>query len=945
MMNKNSFKKILTASLVVLSLTFALLGFTSIMRTPANAEEIPTVTDGSKIEMESVTPNGTPTYNNTSFIYDKDTASGGKAIGNWGNGNNNVTYKFKLEKAQKAKIGIALVTGWGGTQLITKVNGTSVPFETGFDSFNNDYHAFKVYYLKEVELVAGENSLYLEAYEGSNFNFDYITFKFSPEVHACEHVCKTCGLCTDFTCTDEVCAKKCEGHSQKGEHTHTFVNGVCSCGDIKIEVESVNPNGTPMDGNPTFIFDKATASGGKVIGNWGNGDTNVTYKFTAPKASWAKIGIALVTGWGSTSLITKVNGNSVSFVGSFDPFTDYNSGWYNFKTYYLQDVEIKEGENTIYLEADGGGRFNFDYILVEYFEKEAHVCKHVCETCGKCTDETCTDEVCKDKCLGHAPHACGHVCEICGLCTDFTCAKEACAKKCEGHSVDGDHTHTYVNGVCSCGNIKIEVESVKPNGTPTDGNPAFIFDKATASGGKVIGNWGKGDTNVTYKFTAKKAGWARIGIALVTGWTGTDLITKVNGEKVSFVGKFDPFTDWENGWYNFKTYYLQDVEVQEGENTIYLEACEGSNFNFDYILVNFIEKPAHVCKHVCETCGKCTDEACTDEVCKDKCLGHHVHAFKDGRCECGAYLLEAEDTDYNSTVESTDMSGAGVIVEETELASGGKVLGNWGKPGNKIVWSLEFGKATIAPIVLRMAPCSPAANFSNVIKLTVNDKVVALLNDSLPGLVGQGWYDFKDFETEPVEFSQGKVTIVMEMLQVYFVNVDCIVLGIPADVSVKVSEDAVKPEISEIKVVSTELVTGKEIEFSYTAKDNVTAEDKLVKVEKVYLNYNKEGQEEVACNSGKFTPAKAGRYTIVVTVTDEAGNTETGTRSLTVEESGTPVNPDSGNSGTGSNSGSSSSSGKKGSCIGSIDMGYVLFPIALALLSLVIIKKRKTGDR
>ncbi len=723
-MNKNSFKKILTASLVVLSLTFALLGFTSIMRKPANAEEIPTVTDGSKIEMESVTPNGTPTFNNTSFIYDKDTASGGKAIGNWGNGNNNVTYKFKLEKAQKAKIGIALVTGWGGSQLITEVNETSVPFETGFDSFNNDYHAFKVYYLKEVELVAGENSLYLEAYEGSNFNFDYITFKFSPEVHAC-----------------------------------------------------------------------------------------------------------------------------------------------------------------------------------------------------------------------------GHVCEICGLCTDFTCAKEACAKKCEGHSVDGDHTHTYVNGVCSCGNIKIEVESVKPNGTPTDGNPAFIFDKATASGGKVIGNWGKGDTNVTYKFTAKKAGWARIGIALVTGWTGTDLITKVNGEKVSFVGKFEPFTDWENGWYNFKTYYLQDVEVQEGENTIYLEACEGSNFNFDYILVNFIEKPAHVCKHVCETCGKCTYEACTDEVCKDKCQGHHVHAFKDGRCECGAYLLEAEDTDYNSTVESTDTSGAGVIVEETELASGGKVLGNWGKPGNKIVWSLEFGKATIAPIVLRMAPCSPAANFSSVIKLTVNDKVVALLNDSLPGLVGQGWYDFKDFETEPVEFSQGKVTIVMEMLQVYFVNVDCIVLGIPADVSVKVSEDAVKPEISEIKVVSTELVAGKEIEFSYTAKDNVTAEDKLVKVEKVYLNYNKEGQEEVAYNSGKFTPAKAGRYTIVVTVTDEAGNTETGTRSLTVEESGTPVNPDSGNSGTGSNSGSSSSSGKKGSCIGSIDMGYVLFPIALALLSLVIIKKRKTGDR
>ncbi len=34
-------------------------------------------------------------------------------------------------------------------------------------------------------------------------------------------------------------------------------------------------------------------------------------------------------------------------------------------------------------------------------QPETHTCKHVCPTCGKCTDSTCTDPVCKDKCQGH----------------------------------------------------------------------------------------------------------------------------------------------------------------------------------------------------------------------------------------------------------------------------------------------------------------------------------------------------------------------------------------------------------------------------------------------------------------------------------------------------------------------------------------------------------------
>ena len=594
----------------------------------------------------------------------------------------------------------------------------------------------------------------------------------------------------------------------------------------RIEMESVTPNGTPTGDNDTMVFEKETASGGAVIGNWGNADNNVTYKFTVEEATKARIGIALVTGWGGTNLITRVNGVDVSFADSFDPFTDWDNGWYNFKVYNLEEVDLVAGENTLYLEAYEGSNFNFDYITFTFI-------------------------------------------------------------------ADGEETHVceYVDGKCVCGNLKIEVESVTPNGTPTDGNPTFIYDQETASGGKVIGNWGNGDTNVTYTFTAEEAGYARVGIALVTGWRDTQLLTKVNGVEVKFTSSFAPFTDWDNGWYNFKVYYLEVAEVVAGENTIYLEAFEGSNFNFDYILVDFVEKPEHVCKSVCEICGKCLNAACEEEVCADKCQGHHEHSWTDGRCECGAALLEAEDTDWANTIESTDSSGMGVIIEQTELASGGWIVGNWGKTGNKIVWAIELDKATTASMTLYAAPCSPANNFSAVMKLTVNGEEVGLVNDAMPGLVGSAWYDFKAFETNAVEFPAGKVTIVLEMLvDGYFTNVDCLAIALPADVTISMS-DGLAPEISDIEVKSTDLTAGKEIEFTYTVSDNKTATENITVETKVYLNYNRDSQEEIACVNNKFTPTKEGRYTIVITATDEAGNVTKQTRALSISAAETPVTP------------------------------------------------------
>ena len=271
----------------------------------------------------------------------------------------------------------------------------------------------------------------------------------------------------------------------------------------------------------------------------------------------------------------------------------------------------------------------------------------------------------------------------------------------------------------------------------------------------------------------------------------------------------------------------------------------------------------------------------------------HTHAFENGRCSCGAALLEAENTNYNTTLESTDSGGTGVIIEETELASGNWCVGNWGKQGNSIVWSFEFSKEAAASMTLYMASCSETRKFSEVLKFTVNDVVVPLTDDNVPGIVGSAWYDFKPFETASVNFPKGVVVIKLEILVTgYYCNVDCLVINLPTDVTLT-EADGVAPEISDIEIKSTDLTLGKEIEFSYDVKDNASAADKITVVEKVYLNYNRDTEEEVSCTNGKFTPTKAGRYTIVVTATDEASNVSTKTRALTVEdESDAPVTPD-----------------------------------------------------
>lgn len=88
------------------------------------------------------------------------------------------------------------------------------------------------------------------------------------------------------------------------------------------------------------------------------------------------------------------------------------------------------------------------------------------------------------------------------------------------------------------------------------------------------------------------------------------------------------------------------------------------------------------------------------------------------------------------------------------------------------------------------------------------------------------------------------------------------------------SSDTTKPNVTITTADTAEV--GEEVFVTYTASDDKSAANKLTTVVKV----EKDGQEVSVVNN-KFT-AEAGTYTITVTVTDEAGNSNSATKTLTV---------------------------------------------------------------
>ena len=115
------------------------------------------------------------------------------------------------------------------------------------------------------------------------------------------------------------------------------------------------------------------------------------------------------------------------------------------------------------------------------------------------------------------------------------------------------------------------------------------------------------------------------------------------------------------------------------------------------------------------------------------------------------------------------------------------------------------------------------------------------------------------------------------LLMFLFICVMLILVSACEDEPVKV-EDETKPTVS--LEVSSEALTGNEVSISYDVSDDTTSKENL----KVELKVMVDGRE-ITVSDNKFIPDTVGEYTVMIKVTDEAGNFTQTSKTITVKNS------------------------------------------------------------
>ena len=166
--------------------------------------------------------------------------------------------------------------------------------------------------------------------------------------HQCEHVCATCGKCTDSSCNESACADKCQGHASAP--VHSCESPCDTCGKC-----------TDSACNESACADKC------------QGHTSApVHSCESPCDTCGK---CTDTACNETACVNKCQGH----VSAHD----------------CTSVCAICGKCTDAVCAESACA---DKCLGH---TPAHQCEHACDECGKCTDADCDDAACVDKCAGH----------------------------------------------------------------------------------------------------------------------------------------------------------------------------------------------------------------------------------------------------------------------------------------------------------------------------------------------------------------------------------------------------------------------------------------------------------------------------------------------------------------------------------------------------------------
>ena len=497
-------------------------------------------------EAEKAITSGTPTSGNETFIIDSDKASGGKCIGNWGDGDNRWTTYFTVDKeVENVVIGMKFApTGSfiGRTDYIlpttpdetnqstksslwpfeVRLNGVTVSWQTSEVPVfgGQDYFEWTTLLTNGLTFKKGENMIEIEPWDSYGANIDYIFVNVKTDVKG------------EYTVKEVV-----------PEHKHTFTEKRCECGAAMGEAEDCEVTGTTASWDTSgkgFYRDEAGASGGYKVGAWGgNADCKIYVRITSDaEYQNVKTGFVIQTGGVANSEgfkfykydeETKTKGDAINH-GSVA------EAWNTWRTIKTDEMTIAKGESTYVIEAVGNTEIDFDYFFIEGITAESNVT-----------------------------------------------FKKYVAPEPE----PGEHlTHEFSNGKCVCGAVKIEAEDCEVIGTPADwaGPEGFYRASESLSGGKKVGAWGvNGDNRIYIKFTSDKAYenvtmTFRLSTGGVVNATAFDFyFNETRGTKIAH-----PDLSGGMGWTDIKS---SAFNIKQGENFLVLEAYQSCEVDWDYFVI------------------------------------------------------------------------------------------------------------------------------------------------------------------------------------------------------------------------------------------------------------------------------------------------------------------------------------------------------------------------
>ena len=459
---------------------------------------------------------GTCSDSEAGFILERSSSnsrptSEGKCVGNWSVNGNTITWKFSLNQATTSLIHLFYAPGSesavnSNNAFSLKVNGKDISFSTEQTAIRPQDHWYEWSELltNEANFVQGNNVIVLQNI-GYSANIDNLVVDFSSDITISSY--------------QEVITK-----------------------DYKIEAESCDDiKGTPTYNNPSLICSNDSCSGGRLIGNWGNGDDLATWYVNASEEVLeAKITFYVVAISGqispSDALIVRLNGQRLTAKDSVMPSFD-GSSWHDYKPLEFNSTTLIKGRNKIELEANSNYAMNIDYFII-------NIPENVTLSRGELT-----------------------------------------------------HSHTYVNNRCECGAYSFEAENGEILGTCTDENDGFIIERSSSnsrptSGGKCVGNWSYKGNKIIWKFSLDKETSATMNLYYAPGMDGAKNINealslKLNDQEVSYKTT-STINMPQDHWYEWTGIEINKTTFNKGNNIIVLDNL-GYSANIDNLEIYFDE--------------------------------------------------------------------------------------------------------------------------------------------------------------------------------------------------------------------------------------------------------------------------------------------------------------------------------------------------------------------